>query len=71
MCFRACAAAAEGGVCASSALQVMSARIHPEKGSVNYAPEVVERTPVARAMGIFNALTTVLFAYGKSHISPC
>jgi hypothetical protein len=44
--------------------QVMSARIHPAKGTVNYAPEMVPRTPIERTMGIFNALTTVLFAYG-------
>jgi hypothetical protein len=43
----------------------MSGRVHPAKGSVNYAPEMVDRSPVERAMGIFNAITTVLFAYGE------
>jgi hypothetical protein len=46
-------------------LQVMSARIHPAKGSVNYDPGMVERSGIQRTMGIFNALTTVLFAYGE------
>uniref|UniRef100_A0A383W7B9 Amino acid transporter transmembrane domain-containing protein n=1 Tax=Tetradesmus obliquus TaxID=3088 RepID=A0A383W7B9_TETOB len=48
---------------------VMSARVHPAKGTVNYAPEAVERTPVERAMGIFNAVTTVLFAYGGHNVA--
>jgi hypothetical protein len=46
-------------------LQVMSARIHPAKGTVNYDPGMVERSGIQRTMGIFNALTTVLFAYGE------
>jgi hypothetical protein len=46
-------------------VQVMSARVHPARGSVNYAPEMVDRTPIQRTMGIFNAITTVLFAYGE------
>uniref|UniRef100_A0A383VWF1 Amino acid transporter transmembrane domain-containing protein n=1 Tax=Tetradesmus obliquus TaxID=3088 RepID=A0A383VWF1_TETOB len=48
---------------------VMSARVHPAKGTVNYAPEAVERTPIERTMGIFNALTTVLFAYGGHNMA--
>lgn len=42
----------------------MSATVEPS--SVNYDPAHVERTGVERAMGIFNALTSILFAYGKA-----
>eukprot|EP00882_Tetradesmus_deserticola_P022414 GHRQ01024318.1.p1 GENE.GHRQ01024318.1~~GHRQ01024318.1.p1 ORF type:complete len:288 (-),score=46.80 GHRQ01024318.1:497-1360(-) len=48
----------------------MSARVHPDKATMNYAPELVERTPIERTMGIFNAITTVLFAYGEAGHQP-
>eukprot|EP00882_Tetradesmus_deserticola_P000139 GHRQ01000155.1.p1 GENE.GHRQ01000155.1~~GHRQ01000155.1.p1 ORF type:complete len:391 (+),score=123.08 GHRQ01000155.1:506-1678(+) len=47
----------------------MSARVHPDKATMNYAPELVERTPIERTMGIFNAITTVLFAYGGHNVA--
>jgi hypothetical protein len=47
------------------AVQVMSLRVRPDKGTVNYDPSMVERSGIERAMGIFNAVTTVLFAYGE------
>jgi hypothetical protein len=43
----------------------MSLRVRPDKGTVNYDPSMVERSGIERAMGIFNAVTTVLFAYGE------
>jgi hypothetical protein len=48
-----------------AAVQVMSLRVRPDKGSVNYDPAMVDRSPLDRTMGIFNAITTVLFAYGE------
>lgn len=42
---------------------VMSATGHPGS-SVNYTPAAVPRTTTERLMGIFNALTTIFFAYG-------
>lgn len=43
----------------------MSGTVHPAPGTVNYDPARVERSPIERTMGIFNALTSILFAYGK------
>jgi hypothetical protein len=42
----------------------MSASVKPEP-SVNYVPAAVPRSTVDRVMGIFNALTSILFAYGE------
>lgn len=41
----------------------MSATVHPGP-EVNYDPAVVSRSTTERLMGIFNAMTTVFFAYG-------
>lgn len=38
-------------------------------GTVNYNPALVSRTPLEKAMGIFNAMTTILFAYGGHNIA--
>jgi hypothetical protein len=47
---------------------VMCATVRPGL-NVNYNPAAVPRTPLERAMGIFNALTTVLFAYGGHNVA--
>lgn len=47
---------------------VMSATVRPGP-DVNYNPAVVARSPVARVMGVFNALTTVFFAYGGHNVA--
>lgn len=47
---------------------VMSAAVKPGP-EVNYNPAVVARSPIERVMGIFNALTTVLFAYGGHNVA--
>jgi hypothetical protein len=47
---------------------VMSATVKPGP-EVNYSPAAVARSPVERVMGIFNALTTVLFAYGGHNVA--
>lgn len=36
---------------------------------VNYDPAQVERSTMARIMGIFNAMTTVFFAYGGHNVA--
>lgn len=36
---------------------------------VNYDPAQVERSTIARIMGIFNAMTTVFFAYGGHNVA--
>lgn len=43
---------------------VMSATVQPSS-SVNYNPAAVPRSSTEKVMGIFNALTTVFFAYGE------
>lgn len=47
---------------------VMSATVRPG-ADVNYSPAAVQRTPIERIMGIFNALTTVFFAYGGHNVA--
>jgi len=47
---------------------VMSATVRPGP-DVNYNPAAVQRTPIERYMGIFNALTTVFFAYGGHNVA--
>jgi hypothetical protein len=47
---------------------VMSAAVKPGP-EVNYNPAAVARSPIERVMGIFNALTTVLFAYGGHNVA--
>eukprot|EP00878_Enallax_costatus_P027683 GHUV01029826.1.p1 GENE.GHUV01029826.1~~GHUV01029826.1.p1 ORF type:complete len:253 (+),score=58.01 GHUV01029826.1:364-1122(+) len=42
----------------------MSATVNPGT-SVNYSPALVHKAPVKRVMDVFNALTTVFFAYGE------
>jgi hypothetical protein len=37
----------------------------PPAGSVNYTTMNFERSGSERTMGIFNALTSILFAYGE------
>jgi hypothetical protein len=46
----------------------MSATVRPGP-EVNYNPAAAHRSPVERVMGIFNALTTVLFAYGGHNVA--
>lgn len=36
---------------------------------VNYNPAAVDRSTVARIMGIFNAMTTIFFAYGGHNVA--
>jgi hypothetical protein len=43
----------------------MSGTVQPPHGSVNYEPLAFERSGLERTMGIFNALTSILFAYGE------
>jgi hypothetical protein len=45
----------------------MSGTVQPPAGSVNYNTMNIERSSFERTMGIFNALTSILFAYGKRH----
>jgi amino acid permease len=45
----------------------MCATVKPS--GVNYNPAAVGRTPINNVMGIFNALTTVLFAYGGHNVA--
>lgn len=47
---------------------VMSATVRPGP-DVNYSPAAVQRTPLERVMGVFNAMTTVLFAYGGHNVA--
>lgn len=47
----------------------MSATINPAPGTVNYDPASVPRSPIDRTMGIFNALTSILFAYGGHNVA--
>lgn len=47
----------------------MAASIKPAPGSVNYDPMSVDRTPMERTMGVFNALTSILFAYGGHNVA--
>jgi hypothetical protein len=43
----------------------MSGTVKPAAGSVNYDTLAIERSGFERTMGIFNALTSILFAYGE------
>lgn len=43
----------------------MSGTVRNPPGSINYDPALVPRAPLDRIMGIFNALTSILFAYGE------
>jgi hypothetical protein len=45
----------------------MCGTVQPPAGSVNYSTMAIERTSFERTMGIFNALTSILFAYGESY----
>ncbi|WIA23691.1 hypothetical protein OEZ85_000385 [Tetradesmus obliquus] len=47
----------------------MSGTVQPPAGSVNYEPMAVPRGGLERAMGIFNALTTILFAYSGHNVA--
>jgi hypothetical protein len=47
---------------------VMSGTVHPGP-DVNYNPAAVPRSPVERIMGVFNAMTTVFFAYGGHNVA--
>ncbi|KAF8060318.1 LHT2 [Scenedesmus sp. PABB004] len=47
----------------------MSATVNPPHGSVGYDPMAVPRSPVSRTMGIFNAISSVLFAYGGHNVA--
>jgi len=38
-------------------------------GSVNYDPASVPRSTISNVMGIFNAMTTVFFAYGGHNVA--
>jgi hypothetical protein len=49
----------------------MSGTVQPPAGSVNYEPMAVPRTGLERWMGIFNALTSILFAYGERTVEIC
>lgn len=42
---------------------VMSATVRPGP-EINYDPGAVKRSTLERVMGVFNALTTIFFAYG-------
>jgi len=42
---------------------IMSATVKPGP-TTNYIPAAVERSTIDKVMGIFNALTSILFAYG-------
>lgn len=45
----------------------MCATVKPS--GVNYNPQAVGRSQIASVMGTFNALTTVLFAYGGHNVA--
>jgi len=45
----------------------MSATVHPT--NVNYNPANVQRSTLERCMGIFNAMTTIFFAYGGHNVA--
>lgn len=47
---------------------VMSGTVHPGP-DVNYSPAAVQSSPVERIMGVFNAMTTVFFAYGGHNVA--
>jgi amino acid permease len=47
----------------------MCGTVRPAPGTVNYDPANVPRTGIERAMGIFNALTSILFAYGGHNVA--
>jgi hypothetical protein len=47
---------------------VMSGTAKPS-GTVNYNPAAVPRSSVDRVMGVFNAMTTVFFAYGGHNVA--
>ncbi|KAF8065609.1 LHT2 [Scenedesmus sp. PABB004] len=55
------------GYCAIAV--AMSATISPAPGTVSYDPMAVPRSPVSRAMGVFNAISRVLFAYGGHNVA--
>ena len=46
----------------------MSATVKPGS-EVSYNPAAVDRSNTARLMGIFNAMTTVFFAYGGHNVA--
>ncbi|WIA19602.1 hypothetical protein OEZ85_005540 [Tetradesmus obliquus] len=46
----------------------MSASVKPDS-TVNYVPAAVPRSTIDRVMGIFNALTSILFAYGGHNVA--
>eukprot|EP00879_Flechtneria_rotunda_P025399 GHRR01026990.1.p1 GENE.GHRR01026990.1~~GHRR01026990.1.p1 ORF type:complete len:290 (-),score=71.50 GHRR01026990.1:290-1159(-) len=48
---------------------VMSAISHGSAQAIVYDPAAVPRAPIERVMGIFNALTTILFAYGGHNVA--
>jgi hypothetical protein len=47
---------------------VMSGTVRPGP-NVNYQPAAVARSPIERIMGVFNAMTTVFFAYGGHNVA--
>eukprot|EP00775_Hariotina_reticulata_P006859 gene6861-7075_t len=47
---------------------IMSATVKPGPAT-NYNPAAVERSTVDKVMGIFNALTSILFAYGGHNVA--
>lgn len=47
---------------------VMSGTVRPGP-DVNYLPAAVARSPIERVMGVFNAMTTVFFAYGGHNVA--
>eukprot|EP00878_Enallax_costatus_P029335 GHUV01031796.1.p1 GENE.GHUV01031796.1~~GHUV01031796.1.p1 ORF type:complete len:451 (-),score=96.99 GHUV01031796.1:132-1373(-) len=47
----------------------MSGTIRHTPGSVNYDPAQTDKAPLDRCMGIFNALTSILFAYGGHNVA--
>jgi hypothetical protein len=47
---------------------VMSATVQ-RSAAVNYSPAAVQRSPIERVMGVFNAMTTVFFAYGGHNVA--
>ncbi len=47
---------------------VMSATVH-RSPDINYNPSAVQQPILHKVMGIFNALTTIFFAYGELAVS--
>jgi hypothetical protein len=46
----------------------MSATVKPGP-EVQYNPASVQRSQIARIMGVFNAMTTIFFAYGGHNVA--